>query len=152
MLLNPNGFLMFMIFVFLIFISRHSIYFMDGVFNEAHFSGSFFQRIRMKNMHLGSRGVLERLHQTIITKAKSILIPLSRQPMVGNFCFNLYTPTFAIFYILLHQSKLRQINCHTFLPRILWKTFILIPPISSSITTSIRESVSQRMTWPYQRQ
>ena len=41
---------------------------------------------------------------------------------MGNFCFDLGTPSFSIFCIILLQSKLHQIDFHTFFSGFCWTT------------------------------
>ena len=60
------------------------------------------------------------------------LMSLSRQARVGNFGFNLATPSFVLSRSLLLQSKSHQIIITIFFPRFLWTTFysFLQSPVS----------------------
>lgn len=55
---------------------------------------------------------------------------------VCNFCFNLRTSAFPIFYIVSFQPKLCQITFHTFSPRFSWTTLLPFPTSMAGITVS----------------
>ena len=67
----------------------------------------------------------------------------SWQARLGNFGFNLATPSFVLSHSLLLQSKSHQIIITTFFPRFFWTTFFLFPSISSSTRTSLETFVNQ---------
>ena len=71
------------------------------------------------------------------------LMSLSRQARVGNFGFNVATPSFLLSRSLLLQSKSHQIIITTFFPRFLWTSFFLFPSISSSTRTSLETFINQ---------
>ena len=61
------------------------------------------------------------------TTATPLLMPISWQAGGGNFGFNLSTPSFAIFCILVRQFKLYRKLFYYFVPPFSWTTSLSLP-------------------------